>query len=173
MMMGRLRSGKLSRDPAMAEETAQPFRVLEHTADVGFEAFGRTREEVFANAARALEDLIVPLETVRALEETTLKEEGRHDASLLVNWLSELVYRFDVEGRLYREFEVREVRSPAGGRRALTACARGEAFDRSRHEVKVQVKAITYHQVLFEKTSQPSPGVPKAAGWHARVYVDI
>src|SRR5207247_10470018 len=60
MMMGRLRSGKLSRDPAMAEETAQPFRVLEHTADVGFEAFGRTREEVFANAARALEDLIVP-----------------------------------------------------------------------------------------------------------------
>ena len=42
----------------------QPFRTLEHTADVGFEAFGSTREEVFANAARALMYLIVDLDTI-------------------------------------------------------------------------------------------------------------
>lgn len=150
----------------MAEETAKPFRVLEHTADVGFEAFGRTREEAFANAARALEDLIVPLESVRPREEAAISAEGPDDASLLVNWLNELLYRFDVEGRLFSEFEVRLAENSAAGRLALTARARGEVFDPSRHEVKVQVKAITYHQILFEETRQP-------AGWHARVYVDI
>jgi protein archease len=148
----------------MEEEARKSFRVLEHTADVGFEAFGLTREEVFANAARALVDLIVPLESVRPREEATIEAEGRDDASLLVNWLNELLYRFDVEGRLYSEFDMRLIENSAGGQGALTARARGEAFDRSRHEVKVQVKAITYHQILFEKTPQ---------GWHARVYVDI
>ena len=51
----------------------QPFRTLEHTADVGFEAFGSTREEVFANAARALMDLIVDLDTINPREEVTLQ----------------------------------------------------------------------------------------------------
>ncbi len=148
----------------MAEETGKPFRVLEHTADVGFEAFGRTREEVFANAARALEDLIVPLEAIVPREEVRIQVEGRDDVSLLVNWLSELVYCFDVEGRLFSEFEVTVTEDMSSNKVSLTARARGEAFDRSRHEVKVQVKAITYHQILFEKT---------LAGWRARIFVDI
>ena len=42
----------------------QAFRILEHTADVGFEAFGSTPAEVFANAARALMNLIVDLDTI-------------------------------------------------------------------------------------------------------------
>ncbi len=40
------------------------FRILEHPADVGFEAFGSTREETFANAARALIHLSVDLDAM-------------------------------------------------------------------------------------------------------------
>ena len=42
--------------------------------------------------------------------------------------------------------------------------ARGEKFQPSRHRAKVLVKAITYHQLVLEKT---------ARGWRAQVYVDI
>ncbi len=137
----------------------QPFRTLEHPADVGFEAFGATREEVFANAARALMNLIVDLDTIKACEEVTLQVCGPDPESLLVNWLSELLYLHDAEGWLFRDFGIQRLQDDA-----LSALARGEKFQRSRHQAKLLVKAITYHQLALEKTER---------GWRAQVYVDI
>jgi SHS2 domain-containing protein len=135
------------------------FRILEHTADVGFEAFGATREEVFANAARALFDLIVELDTIEPREEVRVEVAGPDPASVLVNWLSEILFLHDAEGWIFREFEIRNVHDDS-----LSALARGEKFQRSRHQAKLLVKAITYHQLVLEKTGQ---------GWRAQVYVDI
>jgi SHS2 domain-containing protein len=137
----------------------QPFRVLEHTADIGFEATGATQEEVFANAARALIHLMVDLDSIEPRAAVTVRVEGADPSSLLVNWLSEILYLQDVEGWLFGEFEVQRL-----SHHALAALARGEKFDRTRHQPKLLVKAITYHQLALEKTAQ---------GWRAQVYVDI
>ncbi len=135
------------------------FRILEHTADVGFEAFGTTREEVFANAARALVDLIVELDTIEPREEVRIQVNGPDPESVLVNWLSEILFLYDAEGWIFREFEVQSLQD-----NSLSALARGEKFEPSRHQAKALVKAITYHQLKLEKTPQ---------GWRAQVYVDI
>jgi protein archease len=137
----------------------KPFRVLEHTADVGFEAWGATREEVFANAARALEDLSVNLDAIAARTEMPIEAEGEGAAELLVNWLSRLLYLFDAEGWVFCDFTIQKLDD-----RFLQAVARGERFDPARHPVKMQVKAITYHQLVLE---------PAPEGWRARVFVDI
>jgi SHS2 domain-containing protein len=137
----------------------EPFRVLEHTADVGFEAWGATREEVFSNAARALEDLMVDLASIESRREVPIEVEGEDAPSLLVNWLSQILYLFDAEGWVFRDFDIRRLED-----RSLEAVARGEPFDRARHAVKLQVKAITYHQLALGQTAE---------GWRARVYVDI
>jgi SHS2 domain-containing protein len=135
------------------------FRILEHTADVGFEAFGSTREETFVNAARALIDLVVDLDTIDPREEVTLQVQGADPESVLVNWLSELLYLHDAEGWLFRDFEIQNLRDDS-----LSAIARGEKFHRPRHQAKLLVKAITYHQLALERTPE---------GWRAQVYVDI
>jgi SHS2 domain-containing protein len=135
------------------------FRVLEHTADIGFEAFGATRQELFANAARALIDLQVDLDTIRPSLEWTIKAEGPAWPDLLVNWLSEILYLNDGEGWLFHDFRVQEL-----GEKLIIATADGEKFDRARHRVKVLVKAVTYHQLALEETPQ---------GWRAQVYVDV
>jgi len=137
----------------------QPFRVLEHTADIGFEAFGRTHEEVFRNAGCALMDLMVDLDTVAPTEEKQIEVEGSDAPSLLVNWLSEILYLFDAEKRLFADFEIASLSD-----RALVARARGAKFDPARHRIKLLVKAITYHQLVLEETAE---------GWRAQVYVDI
>ncbi len=137
----------------------QPFRVLEHTADIGFEAFGRTREEVFRNAGRALTDLTVDLDTVAPASQVEIEVEGSDAPSLLVNWLSEVLYLFDAEKWLFSDFEFASLSD-----RALVAQAHGEKFDPARHGIKLLVKAITYHQLVLEET---------ADGWRAQVYVDI
>lgn len=137
----------------------RPFRVLEHTADIGFEAFGATREGVFRNAARALIDLIVDLDTILPCEEVPVQVEGPDPPSLLVNWLSEILYLHDAHGWLFCDFELRHLHD-----RSLSALARGEKFDPARHQAKLLVKAITYHQLALEQTPE---------GWRAQVYVDI
>jgi SHS2 domain-containing protein len=135
------------------------FRILEHTADVGFEAFGATREEVFANAARALIDLIVELDTIEPREVVQVQVNGPDPASLLVNWLSEILFLHDAEGWIFREFEIQSLQDDS-----LSALVRGEKFQRPRHQAKLLVKAITYHQLALERTQR---------GWRAQVYVDI
>ena len=137
----------------------QPFRVLEHTADIGFEAFGVTCEEVFANAARALVHLMVDLDAIAPQESMSLRADASDMPSLLVNWLSEILYLFDAEGWLFHEFKFHELT-----RCSLAALARGEKFDRGRHQIKLLVKAVTYHQLDLRETAE---------GWRARVYVDI
>jgi SHS2 domain-containing protein len=137
----------------------QAFRILEHTADIGFEAFGASREEVFANAAKALFHIIVDLESVERREALDLRVEGADSPSLLVNWLSELLYLQDAEGWLFADFAINSLSDTS-----LAAVARGEKSDPARHQLKLLVKAITYHQLRLEQTSQ---------GWRAQVYVDI
>lgn len=137
----------------------QPFRILEHTADIGFEAFGRTREEVFANAARALVSILVDLESIRPIEEVRIECAAPDAPSLLVDWLSEILYLYDAEGWLLSDFRFDRLEATA-----LAARAGGEKFCSGRHAVKLLVKAITYHQLVLEETPE---------GWRAQVYVDI
>ena len=136
-----------------------PFRILEHTADIGFEAFGATRQEVFRNGGRALTHLMVDLETIAPREMKALRAEASDMPSLLVNWLSEILYLFDAEGRLFRDFDFDTLTQ-----QSLTATARGERFDRQKHQVKLLIKAVTYHQLDLMETAE---------GWRAQVYVDI
>jgi SHS2 domain-containing protein len=159
-MMWDYSAACLRPDPANSEQpTMLPFRVLEHTADIGFEAFGATRQDVFRNAARALTHLMVDLEAIAPCEGKLLRVEASDKPSLLVNWLSEILYLFDAEGWLFRDFEF-----DALTERSLSAMARGEKFDRRKHQVKLLVKAVTYHQLDLMETAE---------GWRAQVYVDI
>lgn len=137
----------------------ETFRVLEHTADIGFEAFGKNRKEVFANAGRALQSLMVDLSSIVPREEIEIQVTGADPGSLLVNWLSEILYRIDADGRLFHDFCIHSISD-----RSLSAVSRGEPFDRARHQVKLQLKAITYHQLALVETPD---------GWRAQVYVDI
>lgn len=136
-----------------------PFRILEHTADIGFETLGPTRDEVFANAGRALFHIIVDATSVGAREGVEVLARGTSPSELLVNWLSELLFLQDAEGWLFRDFEIISLTD-----NSIQAVARGEKFDPARHQIKLLVKAITYHQLVLEKN---------AGGWRAQVYVDI
>ena len=135
------------------------FRILEHTADVGFEAFGSTLPEVFENAARALATLIADPVTVAPGEEVRIEVQGADSPDLLVNWLSEILFQHDAERWLFHDFRVESLDD-----HAVSGIAWGEKIDPARHRTDLMVKAITYHQLGLQQT---------AGGWRAQVYVDI
>ncbi|MBF8264512.1 MAG: hypothetical protein HW384_376 [Dehalococcoidia bacterium] len=124
------------------------FEILEHTADAGIIAYGSDLKQAFSNAASGLFSLIVDQDSVQDTTERQIEVRANDLESLLVEWLNELIYIFDVENILFKRFEVVEIES---GR--LTARAYGEKVDPTRHEVKLGVKAATYHMLRIEKNN--------------------
>jgi len=135
------------------------YETFDHTADLGARVFGQTCKEVFANAAYALFDLLTDLNRVRENLSYNLHVEAADREELLVRWLSELLFLCESPGYLFKKFSLSHL-----GRTSLRAVARGEAFDPSRHKFKMEIKAVTYHQVEVKK---------KDGKWEARVIFDI
>lgn len=117
------------------------YEVFEHTADAGIRAFGESPKELFENAAYGMFDLMTDVSAVRPVGEVRVEVEAHDLESLLVNWLSELLYLHDADNVFFVEFDV-EVKGLG-----LSAKARGEEVDRERHRLKAQVKAVTYHML--------------------------
>ena len=135
------------------------FEILEHPADIGFRAFGGTLPELFANAAAAMLSVACDLENVAPKVEYPLTVTGSDYESLLVNWLSEVLYWFDGKRIALREFRVTHLEPDS-----IRALARGEPREPERHRSKLIVKAVTWHQLKIAQTDR---------GWIAEVYLDI
>ncbi len=122
------------------------FEVIDHTADIGIAAYGADLKEAFANAAYALFSLMVDLDNVAdaVCSEAEVTAENRED--LLVAWLNELIYLFEVENVLFARFEIDELSETR-----LRASCYGEKIDPERHKIKMAVKAATYHMLKIEE----------------------
>lgn len=139
------------------------YEYLEHTADIKFRAYGDTLEEVFENSALAMFNVIIDTgkvsgETAREVFLTSPDLE-----SLLVDWLSELLYLFEVDEIVFWKFQVEEIKEEEG-EYSIKALASGEKYYPESHPFETEIKAVTYNQLELEKN---------AGGWKAQVVVDI
>jgi SHS2 domain-containing protein len=128
--------------------TMKDFVYLEHTADAEFIAYGRTVDEAFANAALAMTNLMVDPKTVSPAAEKDVELSSDALDTLLYDWLSELLYIFDVDRLVFGKFEVRVTEEGEAYR--LKARAMGESLDRH-PEIFLNIKAVTFHDLRFEK----------------------
>ena len=136
-----------------------PFEILEHPADIGFRAFGATPEELFENAAVALVSIAGEVEDVEPRQEYPLQASGSDTESLLVAWLSEVLYWFDGRRIAFRGFRVTEIRP-----QDVAGMGLGEPRDSRRHRAKLMVKAVTWHQLKVRQ---------EHGRWIAEVYLDV
>src|SRR4030042_6891311 len=85
------------------------FEVLDHTADIGIIAYGPDVPCLFANAATGMASLIVDLDDIGDHIQRDIALESDDNENLLVEWLNELLYIFDVEHILFKTIEVSNV----------------------------------------------------------------
>jgi SHS2 domain-containing protein len=117
------------------------YDIIEHTADVGVKAYGKTVAEAFAHAAVAMFDIITDESIIDSIGEYDIMLEAPDREQLLVDWLSKLLYLNDAEGLVFGRFEV----SITGNQ--LSARVFGEKYDTKKHKMGVEIKAVTYHMV--------------------------
>lgn len=142
-----------------------PYEYLEDlaTADIAFQAWDDTLEKTFVAAGEATMNVMVEdLDTIRSTEKRDIELENEALDLLLFDFLQEFIYYKDAELLLLRVPEVRIEEKE--DRYVLTARGRGEALNKERHEMRVDVKAVTLHRFELRQTEQ---------GWKATVILDI
>jgi SHS2 domain-containing protein len=142
-----------------------PFEFLDEiaTADVAFEAWGKTVEEMFIAAAEAtMNTMVADLEKIERREKRVIEIISYALDMLLFNLLQEIIFLKDAEQLLLR-IEEAKVSYEDGGY-FVKATSWGEQIDPGRHQLVVDVKAVTLHRFKVEQTPR---------GWETFIILDI
>ncbi len=108
-------------------------------------------EEAFEQSAYALMATITPdLKRIFPLVKKTIKVQSEDKKALLFDFLSEFLYIFDVEGLVFSSVNIPSIKKVNEGFE-LEAVLKGEKFNKEKHELGTEVKAITYSYMEIEE----------------------
>ena len=130
--------------------TGKGFKFLEHTADEYIMAYGTNLKEAFESAALAMFDVMTDTNTIDPRKSEIIQVKAEDRESLLYVWLESLILKFEVEGKLYSDFNVRRIEK-VGEDFSLEATVCGEAYNPDKHPSRTGVKAVTYHRMEIQE----------------------
>jgi len=119
------------------------YEYLEHTADIKFQAFGKTMKEAFSNSAYAMMNVIFE-EKVREKIIKKIKIKGIDEKSLLYNFLEEILFLLNTEFFLLSRIKKIEIKN-----KELTAELTGD--DSRGYKLGLDIKAVTYNDMFIKK----------------------
>lgn len=135
------------------------YTLIDHTADLGIRVQASGVRELFEETAIAMFDLIVDGRQVAPENAHHLHLKGRDWPDLMVNWLRELLYLWNGDLQLVSRTQIDRI-----SEQDITARVWTQAFEARRHELRHEIKAVTYHGIAVRQM---------AAGWEAVVIFDV
>ena len=125
-------------------------QIINHTADVGFTIEAATVNELFEGAAILTFEVMTDLKKIKPISIKTVEIESETIEKLLFDFIDELIFLKDAEYMLFSEFHI-EVTEQKKGKATLKAELVGEEINPKKHELKVDVKAVTLHHFYLKK----------------------
>ena len=141
------------------EKVGKKYEIIEHTADIGIRAFGGDLRELFVNSAQGMFAIIADLDKVEVKKSLKIECKAESAEELLVSWLGELLYHFNVDEILGKEFTIIKLDN-----NYLEGEIGGDKFDSTKHSLKNEIKGVTYHNLKIEK---------KDDLWQVEVIFDV
>jgi SHS2 domain-containing protein len=135
------------------------YQLIDHTADFGIQVAGEDLAALFTNAGLALFDLLSDATEREGADKQAVCVKGADWPDLMVNWLRELLYLYAGEEKLVRTIQVESLVEAE-----ISATVTFDFFDPACHEIKNEIKAVTYHQISVDPTPH---------GWAARIIFDM
>ena len=138
------------------------FKILENivSGDFAFEASGETLEDLFTSCAEACFSAMAELSKIEPKIDYSINISADNLDDLLVDFLSELIYLKDAEKIFFSRFDIRIDNDNI----SLNAVAQGERIDYNKHDIKVDVKAATYHNLEIKRVEK---------GFKVKVILDL
>lgn len=138
------------------------YKIVEDgtSADFVVDVHGKTLNELFANSAEACFFAMTNIDKVRPVRELNLIVDADNIDELLYNFISELIYLKDIEKMFFSRFDV----NISVDEKSLKAVVAGDIIDYINHEIKTDVKAITYHDLHIKNSDD---------GFMTRIVFDL
>jgi len=137
------------------------FKFLEHTADIKFQAFGRSMEEAFKNSALATSNTVYDGNVEKILT-NEIKIQGTDKENLLYNFLDEIIFLIDAEKFLVSEVRDLKIKKLENDEFELTAALVGDSSEK--YEIREHIKSVTYHEMFVRE---------EEGKWIAQVVLDV
>ena len=138
------------------------FKFLKHTADVKFQAFGKSLEEAFENSAYALKEVMLrDIKKIGKRIKKKIKVEGKDKEGLLLRFLEEFLFLLDSKGFVFSEIKKIKIEEKSG-KFVLEAEVIGDKAED--YEFTNDVKAVTYNQMFVKKEKDK---------WVCQVVLDV
>jgi SHS2 domain-containing protein len=141
--------------------TTPDYTLLDHTADLGIKIRGTELVDLFENAGRALVHLILKIKSPGKTTPLNLSLSGDDLPDLMVRWLGEILYLFEGENLVVTSVNIGALSPSPPSLEATVATA---PFDPQLHEILMEIKAVTYHQIEV---------VDKGDMWESSVIFDL
>lgn len=140
-----------------------PFKILSETAtaDIAFEASGKSLNEVFRQACLATCSVMVDIKTVKPITKLAFSKENKTLEGLLYDVLDELVFLKDSENLLFSKCKV-TVKQGKPNQAVFSAL--GEQINPKTMSLGNDIKAVTWHLFSLKKLK---------SGWVARILLDV
>jgi SHS2 domain-containing protein len=123
------------------------YEYLEHEADIGILAMGKTREQAFEEGARAMFNVMVDVEKVQPKKRVEVFASSDQLDTLFVEWLNALLAQADLKGMVFSKFKVQMEESE-------NFKLKGEAWGdemKAEQNFKTEVKAATYSGLKYKQ----------------------
>ena len=127
------------------------YKIVSHTADVGIDIEAKSIEELFIEAARGWKFSVVENSSTKAVEEKKIQLSAPTLEDLMVLWLNELNFYLTVKEWIMNEVVDGYINS-VDSNWELDFLINGEALDYQRHEICMEIKSVTYHQLDIQKS---------------------
>ena len=133
------------------------FEFLDHTADVQVHVWGKTLEEAFEQAVIGTMSVMTDVAKINPIESINVEAMAPDKEMLLVDYLSEFLYIFDVKELIFSRVKVSEIGfNEEENKYIIKSVCYGEKADPSRHLIDTEVKAVTFSYLRIVETSDKS-----------------
>ncbi len=135
------------------------YKFLEHTADVKFQAFGKTIEEAFKNSALAFQETLTQKTKIKPKikKKLTIESKNRGTERVLLDFLEEFLYLFDTEG-----FVLSKITDIKITKNNLVAEVIGDNY--KNYKFTNDIKAVTYNDMFVKEEKDK---------WTCQVVLDV
>jgi len=140
------------------------IRMLDHTADVGFELGASSLEDLFEEARRALLMVVFERPPKEGERADTVRLSAPDRETLLVRWLNEQSYLIQDAGFVPVRAKIQIVEEAGGSGCALEARLTGAPLLLEEYGWQGEIKSATFHGLDVTNDDE---------GWHARVILDV
>lgn len=124
---------------------------LDHMTDAYVRCKGKTLAESFQYAARGLVNIMFDLNNTEKKRKVPVSAEGFDLENLLFDWLDKILLLLLIDKIILVEFNIDIYFNKQLNKYIVEGYGNGDSIDLRKHELKVEIKGITYHEMKIFK----------------------